>query len=209
MPNAPGDDGSSPSMRAATRLAERGARQHRLAASARAEPATSVAAHVVLNDLSVALLGAAALDESWDLLSDDERHTIAMRVHIHMAEVAERVKDLVRQPSAPASDTARAPAQVRVRVQGTLDGDTGGYLRERVVEAGVEPGRTEVLLDLYAVPSMDADGLATVLEIQRELALAGVCLAVSDASDQVRPSLEAYGLIGPSGSAPVTLDLRF
>jgi anti-anti-sigma factor len=208
MPNAPGDHEHSPSMRAATRVAERGDRQQRLAASVRAGPATSVSAHLVLNDLSVALLGAAALDEGWDHLSDDERRTVAARVHSHMAEVAERVKDLVRQPPASAIGTARPAAQVRVRVQGPVDADTGGYLRERVVEAGVEPGRREVLLDLYAVTSMDVDGLAAVLRIQRELAATGVRLAVMDASDHVRPALEAYGLAEPSASAAVTLDLR-
>lgn len=89
-----------------------------------------------------------------------------------------------------------------------MDADTGGYLRERVVEAGVEPGRRQVLLDLYAVTVMGAGGLAAVLRIQRELAAAGVCLAVMDASDQVRASLEACGLAEPSATTAVTLDLR-
>jgi anti-anti-sigma factor len=211
MPNATGDPESGPSMRASTRLATNGTGRHPPAAKAGTGPLTAVAAHLLLNDLSMVLLAAAALDESWDVLSPTERRRIAARVHSHMTEVAERVKDMVRQP--PSSHpgvigTRRGPAQVRVRVQGPVDGVTGGYLRERVVEAGVERGRKEVLLDLYAVTSIDAQGLAAVLQIHRELATAGVCLAVIDASDQVRRSLESSGLAVSAEVTAVTLDLR-
>jgi len=211
MPKAPGKLESGPAMRAPTRIASNGTRRHPQAANAGTGPPTAVTAHLLLNDLSIALFGAATLDERWELLSPSERRNIAARVHSHMTEVVERVKDMVRDPPAAHQHpigTPRAPAQVRLRVHGPVDGETGGHLRERVVQAGVEPGRKEGLLDLYAVTSMDAQGLAAVLRIQRELAAAGVCLAVIDASEQVRPALESSGLTEPGQDTALTLDLR-
>ena len=98
MPNPTGEPESGPSMRASTRLLANG-RGH--PAAHEPGPPTAVAAHVLLNDVSVVLLGAATLDESWDLLSVAERRTLAARVHVHMVDVAERVKAFVREPTAP------------------------------------------------------------------------------------------------------------
>ena len=207
MANAPADAGSGRSVPATTRRAVDGNGHDEGAAEA--GPPTAVAAHVLLNSVSTVLLGAATLDESWEVLSTSERRTIAARIHLHMIEVAERVRDMVIRPPAPRAPVTavrRGPAQVRVRVQGRVDGATGGYLRDRTVEAGVEPGCEEVLLDLYAVTSLDAEGLAAVLQVHRELMTAGVRLAVIDAPPPVRRSLRAAGL-GDAGDTSSTIDL--
>jgi RNA polymerase sigma-B factor len=105
-------------------------------------------------------------------------------------------------PAWPTTDGAhweltvvRVAGELTVRVRGEVDRDTAGQLRaclERTVTAARPDGL--LVVDLAAVPLVDAAGVAALVDGIRVAALAGVALRVTGARPQVRAVLDVCGL---------------
>ncbi|HWS39342.1 MAG TPA: SigB/SigF/SigG family RNA polymerase sigma factor [Actinoplanes sp.] len=83
-----------------------------------------------------------------------------------------------------------------VRVSGEVDRDTADRLRAGLRHAVTRPGVTALLVDLAAVPLVDAAGVSVLVEASRTATTAGVGFGVTGAQPYVARILAVSGLAG-------------
>lgn len=101
--------------------------------------------------------------------------------------------DLVRGPDEVRMPAHRRPGHTIVALSGALDGAAAAALREHLIGVLRHSGRL-LILDLSAVASADAAGLAVLIGIRRRAAGLGIALRLAAPGSQVAALLLATGL---------------
>ncbi|MEU8118136.1 STAS domain-containing protein [Spirillospora sp. NPDC049024] len=101
--------------------------------------------------------------------------------------------DLVRGPHEVRMPAHRRPGHTIVALSGALDGAAAAALREHLIGA-LRPSGRLLILDLSAVTSADAAGLAVLIGIRRRAAGLGITLRLAAPGPQVAALLRATGL---------------